>query len=417
MHTAHTSLLLVDDEEGIRTVLSLLLTDMGYTVRTAADGAEALALFRAAPCPFVLTDVRMPVMDGLELLRRLKAEAPGTEVLMLTGHGDMDLAVESLRAGAGDFLGKPVSDTALEVALERARGRIALREELRRYTEDLEKLVASRTRELVQTERLAAIGETAASLAHSIKNIAGALEGTMYVIEKGLSLDKREYVEEGWRMIRHDVARVRGLAVNLLDLGKQRTVRPAPADPEQPLREVAELLAIRAAEAGVRLELACEAGPEPFLMDAELAHHCLLNLALNALEACAPAGASPAPTSTPLSAGPLPFKNTTPPAPTGKATPVVHLRCARNRLPSGAQEIVYTISDNGSGLPEHMAEEKVLPFATTKEQGSGIGLFATRKSVHEMGAELSFTRRKTGGTEVRLTMNNSAFSQKKRDTP
>lgn len=398
MHTAPFPLLLVDDEEGIRTVLSLLLTDMGYTVRVAADGAEALALFRAAPCPIVITDMRMPVMDGLELLRQVKGEAPGTEVLVLTGHGDMDLAVESLRAGAGDFLGKPVSDAALEVALERARQRIALHEELRRYTEDLEKLVASRTRELIQTERLAAVGETAASLAHSIKNIAGALEGTMYVIEKGLSLDKREYLEEGWRMIRHDVARVRDLAVNLLDLGKQRTVRPAPMDPEQPLREVVELLASRAAEAGVHLELVCEAGPEPFPMDAELVHRCLLNLALNALEACAAAGASS-------------------PAPGGGHAPTVRLGCARNRLPSGGQEIVYIVNDTGPGFPWHMTGENAPPFATTKEHGSGIGLFATRKSVHEMGAELSFTQRKTGGTEVRLTMNDSELSQGKRSTP
>ncbi len=385
MHTPLTPLLLVDDEEGIRIVLSLLLDDMGYKVYTAANGTEALALFQAHPCPIIITDVRMPGMDGMELLRQIKTDSPQTEVLMLTGHGDMDLAIESLRAGAGDFLHKPVSDAALKVALDRANQRIALHDELRRHTEGLEQLVASRTRELIQTERLAAIGETAASLAHAIKNIAGALEGTMFVIEKGLSLNKRAYVEEGWRMIRHDVARVRDLAVNLLDLGKKHTPHPAPANPEQPLREVADLLATRAEEAGVQLELHCEAGPEPVVMDAELTHRCLLNLAINAIESYT---ANRETSQTLLN----------------KPVPVVRLECTRKRLPTGKQEVVYTIADNGPGTPEHFATENLHLFATSKEQGSGIGLFATRKSVHEMGAELSFAAGEAGGIEARLVL-------------
>ncbi len=179
------SLLLVDDEEGIRTVLSLLLADMGCAVRTAASGAEALAMVRATPPAVLLTDVRMPGMDGIDLLRAVKAEFPGVEVLVLTGHGDMELAVSSLRHGAGDFLTKPVSPEALEVALDRARQRMALREALRRHTEELEQLVAQRTRELLHAERLAAVGETAAGLAHAIKNVAAGWKGPCSCWKRG----------------------------------------------------------------------------------------------------------------------------------------------------------------------------------------------------------------------------------------
>ena len=375
-------LVLVDDEEGIRVVLSILLQDMGYAVTTAASGGEALALVLELRPAIVVTDIKMPGMDGIALLKEIKARSPNTEVLMLTGHGDMDLAVTSLRFGAGDFLSKPVSDAALEVALERARQRISLREALRRHTEELEHLVRERTAELIRTERFAAVGETAAGLAHAIKNIAGALEGTMYVLEKGLALNKREYFEEGWQMIRSDLSRLRALAMNMLDLGRPATLQFHPVDPEQPAREVADLARARANEAGAALELLCEAGPEPFIMAEEGVHQCLLNLVLNAIESFTTQiggnGAAPA--------------------------PQVKLCVLRNRLPDGSETVSYVVSDNGPGLKEDMAPEIAGYFRSSKATGSGIGLFATRKIAHEMGAELRFTSSPERGTEVLLRL-------------
>ena len=99
-------LLLVDDEEGIRKVLGIALSDAGYTVFTAKDGEEALDIFRKEIPPIVLTDIKMPGMDGIELLQKIKQENPDTEVIMITGHGDMDLAIKSLKYQAIDFVTK-----------------------------------------------------------------------------------------------------------------------------------------------------------------------------------------------------------------------------------------------------------------------------------------------------------------------
>ena len=90
-------LLLVDDEAGIRKVLGISLSDIGYTVFTAENGEEALKIFRKETPPIVLSDIKMPGMDGIELLRTIKHENPDTEVIMITGHGDMDLAIKSLK--------------------------------------------------------------------------------------------------------------------------------------------------------------------------------------------------------------------------------------------------------------------------------------------------------------------------------
>jgi len=149
-------ILLVDDEKGIRKVLGISLSDSGYQVLTAESGEEALHLFRDHNPSIVLSDIRMPGMDGIELLRRIKAESPDTEIIMFSGHGDMDLAIQSLKYEAADFILKPVQDDALYVALKRVHERISVRQQLREYTQDLERLVREKSERLVATERLAA---------------------------------------------------------------------------------------------------------------------------------------------------------------------------------------------------------------------------------------------------------------------
>jgi len=170
------SILLVDDEEGIRTVLGISLADAGYHVTTAASGEEALARFAERKPDIVLTDIKMPGLSGLDLLERLKAADPEVEVIMLTGHGDMDLAIQSLKCDATDFLTKPVNDDMLEVALRRARERIDMRRRLRGYTENLEQMVRDQSSRLVEAERQLAALQTMDGIASGIRSLCSALD-------------------------------------------------------------------------------------------------------------------------------------------------------------------------------------------------------------------------------------------------
>ena len=124
---AGPTLLLVDDDDPFRQVLAGELGRLGYTTTTAASGAEALRRFAETSPDLVLLDLRLPDMDGLDVLRGLLAAGSGAEVIMLTGHGSIDTAVESIKLGASDYVAKPCPLDEMEVRLQRAVERQALR--------------------------------------------------------------------------------------------------------------------------------------------------------------------------------------------------------------------------------------------------------------------------------------------------
>lgn len=146
-------ILLVDDEPGIRNVLKIYLQDAGYLVSTEADGIKAAKAIDRDSFDIVMTDIRMPGMDGISLLKHIKKNAPATEVIMITGHGDFKLAIESLKLDAVDFISKPIDNDVLEIALKRARDRIESRQKIQAYTNDLEVLVEEKTRKLAESEK------------------------------------------------------------------------------------------------------------------------------------------------------------------------------------------------------------------------------------------------------------------------
>ncbi len=130
--------LLIDDEVDIREVTGLALQDAGYTVISAADGPSGLDICDRQHPQLVITDIRMPGMDGLQVLERLKRRHPQIEVIVATAFAEMELAVRALQLDASDFITKPINDSALFIALERACERYLARQKLREYTAFLE---------------------------------------------------------------------------------------------------------------------------------------------------------------------------------------------------------------------------------------------------------------------------------------
>jgi DNA-binding NtrC family response regulator len=113
-------IMLVDDEERFLTTTAKLLNKKGIDVITANSGAKALELLRTKDIHVAVLDVKMPGMDGIETLKQIKARYPLVEVIMLTGHGTMDSAIEGLKSGASDYLIKPTDLDNLISCLETA---------------------------------------------------------------------------------------------------------------------------------------------------------------------------------------------------------------------------------------------------------------------------------------------------------
>ncbi len=350
-------ILLIDDEPGIRKILSLDLSAEGYEVLTAENGETGLAVFEAERPDIVLTDIKMPGLDGLEVLRRIKSDGGPVEVIVITGHGDMDSAVKSLQLEASDFITKPISEEALAVALKRAQERLAMKAQLAAYTADLESRVAEASERLIQAERMAAIGQTVTSLAHTVKNILGGLKGGLYVAAEGRKQGDEEMLDQGLTMLERNVRRVADFVADLLTVAKPRRPEIEPADAADLTREALSLMAAEAEAKGVELiDAGLEAGIE-IELDQKAVLQALLNLVSNAIDAASE-----------MSAGRV-----------------------RVSIEPTEAEIAFVVEDNGPGLTEEAEANLFKGFFSTKgAAGTGLGLMVAQKIAGEHGGRVEY---------------------------
>lgn len=144
-------ILLIDDEKDILDVVSMTLADAGFDVQTASDGLLGLKACQDFQPHVAITDIRMPRMNGIELLEQIKTKHPDVEVIVVTAFAEMDLAIKALQLDASDFITKPLHNDALMIAIKRAQQRFQTRQKLKDYTRYLEEGWDATTKELMET--------------------------------------------------------------------------------------------------------------------------------------------------------------------------------------------------------------------------------------------------------------------------
>jgi two-component system NtrC family sensor kinase len=167
------TIVLMDDEADIRDIMTLTLQDSGYRVLTASDGKSGIGLCEASNPQLVITDIRMPGMDGIQVLQILKERWPDIEVIVATAYGEMDLAIRALQLDASDFITKPISDSALFLALNRAQHRYTSRKQIKDYTR------------LLETENARTAQELTATIAFQKNLIESSMDGILGCNETG----------------------------------------------------------------------------------------------------------------------------------------------------------------------------------------------------------------------------------------
>lgn len=177
-------LLIVDDEELIRLNLRAMLEDMGYSVSEASNGQEGLDVFDRERPDLVLADLRMPLMDGRDMIAKLYDKSPETPVIVISGTGTVRDAIDALRLGAWDYIAKPVAvpdSDGLDMIIKRAIDKASLIRENRLYREKLEELVSERTIELIESEnRYRRLLESVTSYVYTVELKNGIPETTAH---------------------------------------------------------------------------------------------------------------------------------------------------------------------------------------------------------------------------------------------
>jgi len=276
-------ILLVDDEQDLRDVLEISLLDFGYIVFTAENGKEALEIFKKENPLIVLTDIKMPEMGGIELLRKIKNYNPETEVIIITGHGDTDLAIKSLKYEAIDFIAKPISNDALEIALKRANDKITTRRQLAEYTKNLEQLLHEKT-EL--QDHLSSLGIMIGSISHGIKGLLTRLDGGVYLMESAYENSEFDEISEGLGILKETVNRIKKMVLDILYSAKERKLKLKKIDVVEFAADVAEVIEQKIEKSKIKFHRDFGSGDIECEMDAKYIHSALINILDNAVDAC-----------------------------------------------------------------------------------------------------------------------------------
>ncbi|MGO8971761.1 MAG: HD domain-containing phosphohydrolase [Myxococcaceae bacterium] len=204
---APTRILIVDDDASVRDVISVLLQEEGYECRTAAGAEEALDIAAQEAPPLVISDMKMPGRDGIWLLEAFRERHPETAVVMLTGYGDTEAAVDCLRRGAVDYLLKPPKLTDLIRAIERALAKRRIELARKRYQKKLERKVRDRT----------------AELRSAFKDIAQTYQNTLLALVAALDAREHETSDHSQRVVKYTTAIAERLSMHgpeLEELGR-----------------------------------------------------------------------------------------------------------------------------------------------------------------------------------------------------
>ncbi len=353
--TDKPNILIVDDDADTVELLFKRLRSEGYETSEAYDGEQALQRVEEDRPDLIILDIKMPKMDGYEVCRRLKGseETSLIPIIMLTVKSKVPDKVRGLDIGADDYIPKPFDYRELS-------RRVRYWSTVKAKVEERVRRIRRLEQELIEAERLAAIGQTVAGIAHYIKNILFGLKGGLYLVHKVTEESEEQDLRTGWEILERNMDRMSGLVLDLLDYSREREPEYESCIPNKIANEVCEGLSPKAGEHGISIVRDFDPALRELFLDPKGIRRCLQNLVSNALDACI-------------------FDTDE-----GKEWAVKVRTMLENDWMVG-----FEVSDNGCGMNEEVRRKLFTTFFTTKEgRGTGLGLLITQKIVRENGGTI-----------------------------
>lgn len=352
-HDSKATILVVDDELGPRESLRLILTP-AYNVTLANDGLEGFERFRAEDPDMIISDIRMPRLNGIELMKRVKASSPDTPFVLLTGFGTLESAQEAVRSGAFDYISKPYNVEEIRAVVSRAldmrRERHAMEAQLARLHETNEQLEHA----IESMDQKASMGDLSAEMIHDLNNPICALQGYVEFLEDALAqrteLDtsqERELLD----VIKQQADRCIHLTRRFIDFSKPAHLDWKRQSVNQCIEDTVYVFRPRLRALGIEAKLDLQPNLPELWLDSKRLQQVFYNLIANAIHAMEEV---PRPRC-------LTMTTAIVPATTGAPA-------------DGRSEVRVAISDTGNGIPEELRERVFVRFFTTKPQGKGTGL-------------------------------------------
>ena len=376
-------ILIVDDDALMRRSVSKLLKDLGYSIVAAGDGREGLDLYNKEHPDLMLLDLRMPVLDGFEVLAALGDALDDFPVIIISGAGGINDALKTLQLGASDYLVKPIKDiSVLDHAIRKALERMELIRENKRYQHFLEEEIKKRTAELYHSQKMEAIGTLAGGIAHDFNNILAIITGYAQMAQSELPPESQP--SQDLDKVLHAAGRATDLVKQILTFSRQDEQETKPVHIQYILKEVLKLLrASFPATIAIREDI--DAGCPPILADPARIHQIIMNLCTNARHAMRETGGELAVTLSHLGHLPPDF------------------RPRSDRLATNGY-LLLRVADTGHGIEPKNLDRIFEPFFTTKavSEGTGLGLSVVHGIVNSLGGDIRVSSNKGQGAEFQI---------------